>query len=1321
MEPEISEHTAPAAAGSATPPQEQITHDPIDPQQELSSPPYNSYSHHRSPRTEELNRSMLHSWPSSASASASAYGPGQVDSGVLKGQITAHQQQQGRAEHSLKGSGNYANPCTPQQGLHSVTPLTPLSSASRVKTVNCIYTPPRLDSQLLASPWPGYGWAAGQAPSPTRAGGTSAPLSLAPYWHATSSPIPYPSGSLTSYHSGCRLSSPSMQSLRLLPLPQQHSHNGVSPVQLSCSNLGHENSFPTAASSCASPGNIGVVHSAILDAPLQVSLMPPPYHDDRPLFSFSNSIVQSAPFTRTLPTSSSRTQSIYHDAMIDLAYHKDKVDNPLAAVLFDGARPAVSGGAANSHDTNPVRGSDITSSFGNAAATGSSFNGHLYNSAVSALMEDGFVGKAEILVSMGSMDWWRLERPSSANLSLVDQLTGRPGDRRTGSLGIHMNVLDNENEDIRFSEEEEDEMERARQSFNRTPRALASTGRDTQTSAIVIPAADIEGPTSEIFDGASLPAPLDHTARPDRTDGKTATLSLPVSILAYSDDATTMDATTAVTAPSHGRAVEIATPLVNLPLRPNGRPTTPAGAPAIALAGRGIHDFHLFMPSPIDQGAPVFGGMRDSVTRNSSSEPSTSTLSLVPAVGMWQASPTIFSAWHSLDLVPTAEFRTAHSLQDLLEMLRLLQSDIDNVYNEVSLTEQLVRRGIRSTLSMLLQLITELVHSVALAASEASDGMKESTASAEQAASYVQLQVDLTAAAASCDKPLRAAIDAVKREQENLEPLLFTTMLARGAIGSLLQFLEKPYVAAKTPSGTTTTTIPTLNEVCAPSKQHGGCNSSAYASTGLAVTPLTPERIEELMGNKTLQEELNSKWPQFTSTYNRQVLRYLCLRALYVALNRDDNSAGELATEQQGCCTTIDADAPATASTTLETVVSAWVEEQVLLWTAQQPTITPKYCHATSANPTFDDADRVAVREGLCGALPSFERVAEVLSVYRDGEVWRWWYSLLSHAMLCNFHVRENKRIFSYVEKQLLDSSAASAVAMRNVLARQEVTVEEVEEELEKVELELSTMEESGKAQRVTILQRILRRIFVFALVSSVQRTLGKDTPVLGSQLATYVQLQRKPLVDVEAQLSAHHTECTTHVKHIHTFVSHFPGTATAAQPSSQSQLWTLCRTTTASGVCNHMNQTHLSLISSLSPDLQPDDTFFQWNSPTVASLEVLFTHPKIDKGTMDRSEGVPTVTTTATGAYTDGSGADRARAAAALIRDLTTRLVATVQSLCTLLQSDVDITEAHEMFCTSPTKMCAPSTRALRRLQASLAETNQCIRACMASLHIVD
>ncbi|CAJ1992492.1 protein of unknown function - conserved [Leishmania donovani] len=1302
MEPEKCEASAAAAAGSETPPQAHTIRDPIDPRQELVSPSSNNDSYYHSLRAEDQSRGVLSSLPSSANASASTYGPGQADFGVSKGHTAAFQQPQGRAEHTVKGSFNHANPKAPQQRMQGSTPLTPPPPTSTVKTVNCIYTPLHLDSQLLASPWPGYGWPAVHAPSPTRAGGASAAVPLASYWNANSSPMPYPSGSPTAYNSGCRIISPSIQSLRLVPPHQQHGNDGASPAQLSFSNLGHDNSFLAASSSFASPSSLGVVHSTILDAPLQVSLMPPPYRGDRPLFSFGNSIMQSAPFTHTLPTSTSRGRSIYLDAMMELAHHKSEVDNPLAAV---------GSGASYGHDTNPLRGSGITSSFGDVAAAGGPSDAHLCSFAVSASSEDVSVSNTEILVGMGNVDWRRLERPSPGNSSLVDQVTARSGIQRTGSLGSHANTLDNESDGIDFGDEGEDGTEKARQSFNRTPEALASTGRGTQAAVAVATAADLGQAASQTFGEASLPAPLEHTAHPDGAKGKEGGFSLPASALACSDGSGTMAAAASVTALSRGRACEIATPLVNLPLRPSIGPTSPASASAVATAGRAIYDLHLFTPSPVDQGVHVFGTMRDSATRNSPSEQSTSTLSLIPAVGVWQASPAIMSAWHSSNLTPTTALSTAHALRDLLEMLRLLQSDIENVGNQLSVYEQMVRRWIRNTLSMLLLLTTELAHSVALAVMEVPEG------AADQAAAYTRLQVDIAAAAASCNEPLHATIDAVKREQANLEPVLLTTMLARGAIASLLQFLERPYVTARAQSGATTATTRMLNGMCAPSKQCGG--RGPYGPAAPAVTPLTPERIEELMDNKILQEELNINWPQFRSSYNRQVLRYLCLRVLYVALSRDDSSVGDVATEQQGCRTTTDADAPATASTALETVVSAWVEGQVLQWTAQQPAITLQHRHATPTDSKLDDADGAAVREGLCGELPSFERIAEVFSVFGESEGWRWWYNLLGDAMSCNLHVRDSRRIYDYVEKQLMDSPAAPAVAVRTALSLHEVKAKEVEVELEKVECRLSAMEESGKAQRVNILQHILRRIFVLSLVSSVQRTLGKDTPVSGAQLATYVQLQRKSLEDVEAQLSAHHTECTVHSKHIRTFVSLFPDTASAAQAPTQSRQWALSKSAAMSGMRTHTNQPQHGPFSRSSPDLQADDTPLQWNCPTVASLAVLLARPRPDSDAMHRREGFPAAT--AADANTEGSEEDRTRAAAALARDVATRLVATVQSLCALLQSDVDVTESHQAYCASPAKMSAPSTRALRRLQASLSEANHCIRVCITSLHTVD
>ncbi|KAG5468222.1 hypothetical protein LSCM1_02199 [Leishmania martiniquensis] len=1311
MESQEYEVSTASAGGPAASLQAQAIRELFGPRQELPSPLSNTNPHHQSLRTEELNRGISSSLPSSTSASTSAYGSGQADFGTSKGQTAAPQPRQERAEPTLKGCSSHVTPKAPQQCMHSTTPLSPPLPTSTVKAVNCIHTPLRLDSQLLTSPWSGYRWPAAQAPSPTRAVGSSVSVPLASYWNANSSPLPYPSGSPTTHSSGCRILSPSMQSLRQRLTHQQHVNDGASPAQLSFSNLGHDSSLLAASSSSVSAGNVGVVHSAILDAPLQVSLIPPPYRDERPIFSFGNSIMQSAPFTHTLAASASRSHSIYRDTMMELAHFEREVDNPLAPAHLDGTRAPTMGSAILGNNTNPLRSSGATASLGSVTAAGELPNVHLCSTAVPGSSEDAPVGNTDILVGLGTVDWRHLEQPLPANSSLMDQLGGPASHQETESLGSHLNALDNESDDIDFGGEGE-VMTKARQRFNGTPEELDSTRRGAQAAATVTTAADLEEPTSQTFGEANVPALLDHTARPNGANGMAGDISLPTNALAYGDSACSMADTVPVTAASREGAGEIATPLLNLPLRSSIRPTTPAGAPAVGATGRVTHDFHLFMPSPIDQGAHVFGAMRDGVARNSPSEQSTSILSLVPAVGVWQASPAIMSAWHSSNLTPTVAVSPAHTLRDLLEMLRLLQSDIDNVYSQVSVSEQVVRRWIRSTLTMLLQLMAELMQSVALAANEAADGGKESAAAAEKASTYAQLRDDISAAAASCNESLRATVVAIKREQENLDPLLLTTMLARGAIGSLLQFLERPSVISMTQSATHTRTP---KGISAPSKQCG--SGGACGSASPASLPLTPERVEELMDNKALQDDLSSKWPQLASTYNRHVLRYLCLRALYVALSRNDCSEDNLAAERQGCRATTDTDAHAAAPTVLEKVVSAWVNDAALQWAARQPNITHQHRYTLSTTPTLDDDDGAAMREGLCGELPPFECVAEVFSVFSSSESWRWWYSLLNHVMSCNFNVRENKCIFDYVERQLMNSSAAPAMAVRAALASHEVSLEQVEEELEKVELELSAMEESAKAQRVNILQRVLRRIFVLALVSSVQRTLGKDTSVAAAQLATYVQLQRKSLEDVEAQLSAHHAECAIHVKHIRTFLSIFHDAVSGTQPLFPSQPWALGRAAAASGMRTYTNQPHLSLISNSSPDLQSEDALFQWNSPAVVSLAVLLARPRSDNDAVERSESMPM----ATEGPADSSEEDRTRAAAALARDVATRLVATVQSLCVLLQSGVGVTETHKIYCTSPAKMSAPSTRALRRLQASLSEANHCIRVCMTALRIAD
>ncbi|KAG5493917.1 hypothetical protein JKF63_01749 [Porcisia hertigi] len=1240
---------------------------------------------HPSLRTGELNRGAPNAWLQAANASATQSVSGVYNLGLSKRQVDPHLQRHGRAEHTLHGSRNHAHPKALQQRPQSATPLTPALSTSTVKTVKCICTPLRLDSQVLASPWPGHGWPPGQTP--------------------------------TAHNSGCRIISPSLPSSRpSLPF-QQYGNDGNSPAQLSFSNLGHENSFLTASSSFVSPSNNGVMHSAILDAPLQVSLAPPPHRDDRPLFSFGNSIMQSFPFTPTLPSSASRGHSIYRDAMMELA-RKNEVETPLATALFDGARvaasAAIAGSAAYNYKAKPVRGSGTPSSFGNAVASGASPNAHLYNGAVSASSENASVGNREMLADVWAVDWRRFERPSPASSSLMGHLTERFHHRAAVSPGADASIFGSERVAFNLSE---DEYEKTPQCCDRTPEVLSSTGRDTQNEVVKVIAAETEGPPSPSFAEQTMPALLDQTVRPREANVKPVTFVEPEFSPAHSDSSSTIAATTSVTAPSLGKSSEITASLVNLSQLSKNRPSTPASASAVATAGRGTNDLHLFMPSPTDQYPHVFGTLRDSAARKSPSEQSTSILSLVPAPGVWQAAPTMMSAWHSLNPTPPAALGTAHSLRDLLEVLRLLQSDMENVCHEVPVSEHVVRRWVRSTLGLLLQLTAELLHSVDLAGEEALEGTGEPTIT------YTELKAEMTAAAASNGASLHATIEAVEREQENMEPLLLTTMLARGAIASLLQLLSKNCVTARQQSATGTATRASIVSYTPPKQCSTSCSGGGggYNAPPQNVALLTPEKIEELMDKKTLHEELNSNWPKFTSAYNRHVLRYFCLRALYASCIGKDGGAVVAATEKKRCRTTTHADAAAFSPTPLNTLVSGWVEEQVLHWTAQHTLITPQQRHATTTTTcTHHDLDEPALRESLCWELPSFERVAEVFSSFRDGEGWRWWYSVLDHAMSCNFHVRENKRFFDYAERKLMSSSSAPTRAVQSALAHHEVTLGEIQEALEEAEVKLSAMEESGKAQRVNILQRILRRIFVLSLVASVQRTHDKDMPVTGAQLASYVHLQRKSLAEVEAQLSAHHAECSAHIKHIRTFLSLFPGEASAVRPLSESPQWTPGRSSAASGKRAHRSQPHLSVLSNSTPDMRSDHPCLQWYSPTIVSLAVLLARPRTENDAIDCSDGDP-LTATATDMCMDSSAEDRTRTVVSLARDLTARSATTVQGLCTLLQSDTNGAGAHKMYQNPPARMSAPSTRALRRLQASLSEANQCIRLCMTSLRSLD
>ncbi|KAK7200797.1 hypothetical protein NESM_000138000 [Novymonas esmeraldas] len=1380
MEPESHVPSAAAARASSVSPTLNI-HDPIDPAHgDFASPLYNNVDLcGSSPLAGELNRAHPSSLSSSANSSAALPTPGMASFGVFKATAGLQQRQQfqhqqplhSRTERSLNGSSNRANPkmvSLPQQQqqqqqqqeqqqqllqrTHGVSPPSPVSAAT-LRAVPSGYTPLRLDSQLLASPWPGGTWSAGHVPSPTRHISSSAPIPLTSCWNANASPPPYPCGSPTVYSGAYCIVSPSTQSLRLLPPQHVYSNDGASPVQLSISNLGHDNSFLAAPSCTASPGTAGAVHSAILDAPLQVSLVPPPHRDDWPLFSFGTSIMQSAPYTPTLQTPTSRGLSIYHDTMIELACHKSEVDNPLSAALQDSSRVSASAAATatTTGGAGPVAAARTITTTTTTTAAAASTRGQLFQCAVSAMSDEASASNTEILASMGTLDWQRLGRPSPTSPTLHDQLTSRPGDRPASSLGSNVAAAaDDDDDDEEYEDEEEEqrnELEVQRGRANSTPEALASTGRDMQgvAAAAAAAAADTDEPSLGMFEEPAQQAALSETARPTSVDRRAGTASLSLSTLAYSElagkaaassSSAAATATTPIANTLRGVSGQMATPLLHHPPRSTFRPHTPSGVAAV----RSTHDFHVFMPSPIDQGAHVFGAVRDSAPRTSSSEQSASTLSLAPGLAAWQTSPTLLTVLHSTNRTPTATPGAASSLRDLLEVLRLLQSDIDNVFGRVAASEHVVRRWITSTLSRLLQLTAELVHSASLAALQVADEAKEPGTEGTRAATFAKLRDDIAATAASCGETLRKTIAAVRRDQEHLEPLLLTSMLARGPIASLLQWLEKPLVTAKaahqTPSTTTSTTTTSATEATLPSLQ-GNSAPAAVTASATAAAPLTPERIDKLMDGHVLAEELDTAWPHFVHTYNRQVLRYHSLRAVYVLLSSKEDTAGDGAAEQRsdgrrrnrtsnstGGDVPFDATTVAASAGVLEGCVETWVDEQMEHWaTYLQPPMAPSQRHrdATLSKPAVDeDGGGAEVRESLCSALPSFKDVTEVLNGACEGDGWRWWYGVLSRAMSCRLHAREDARHFERVKAQLSGASS-EATAVRAALARHALAAEEVEAALEAAEARLSAMEEDGRARRLSILQRILRRMFVLGVVASVHGSLGKDAPVSAPQLAAHVQVHRKSLEEVEAQLGAHHAECIAHVRHIHSFLTLFSDDGCGASLPSRASQWPTHRAALADPR-SRASPSHLGLRSNSSLDQPSEDTVSRWNSPSVASLAaLLLVRPRPDRDVMQRSDSSAALSIAAADALTDGSDDDGTRAAAALVRDVTVRLATTVQSLCALLQSDADEAEAHKLSYASPAKLPAPSTRALRRLQASLSEAHHCTRVTMASLRLID
>jgi hypothetical protein len=1335
-------------AAKKDPPLSKLIRDPIDPRIDASeSASAQSTSQRSSPHGEEFNQASASSLGSQATtrsslaALSSHYGIPQTRPQHISGEPNTNI----RVSNNPTAHPKLPQIYSPQLRSSASGPLSP-PSMGKAKALNSIYTPLRLDSQLLSSPWPGnYQLPTPQlVPSPTRTVYSS-------YWNAASSPVPYPCGSPTTYSSGVRIVSPSAQSLRQQQQQHQHSNDGSSPVQLSISTLGRENSFTAAGTSgFASPNLTGMVHSAILDAPLQISLAPPPCGDDYPFFSFGNSILLSTPFTPTIQTPNSRGHSIYHDAVVELSQHRHELDNPLSAFHAGSVRQAghdgtplrLGGGAISSSSITPLT-ADVAEQLHQPSPRTTSEASFASGSGVSVLPK---------IADRSLMDWTKLRQTSPPSPRLPEPLTARPnacsdGDESKASAK-HAATAEE------VCGEADDSHSNSR---NSTPVAMPSNVDDTSNSPN--PVLGDEDAVARKQQQQLGGVDLNRTKRPHETNdhdvtgpgevsdeetNSAARVSLAEANLAYSEDHTkTSTAPAAGSTPPEregdGSALLIATPQTTFSHHQSTQqPNTPSVVLPAANVSFGVTDFHPFMPSPMDESSHGFAALRDGVTLHSPTEHSTSALSSVPNLGVWQASPVLFPMWHSLNVSPSTGPSLLTTLTDLLEVLRLLQSDVANVYNRVSVNEHTVRHWASGTLSALLHLVVDASHSAKLAAAEE----VETAATAEsqqEGLNYAQLCAQLQSGAASCVEELRNTLPFMQRDRDVLEPLLLTSMLARRAITALLRSLEKSYLRTESQSTTMTTTT------AAAAAQHPGSHDRAVTKTSTATNntsvpatrrissvapvaaPLTAERVDVLMDSNVLAKELGGEWHQFASDYNHQLLRYLFLRVVYGQLNRDDgisvgcgnsraaSAAGGSATSSQrdiavpsahGAGSSGNDKSSNSSTTTLRAIEAAWAEDQLKRWSVIFSPNTVKTADrkdARKGDPAreVDEAGTQLFREAACQEFPTYDVVAETFSSFREGECWRCWYTLLGQMMECTFNAQEKKELFEYVEKQFLHSPSPSASAALHAIGVGEITLEQVEEALDRAEAALTTLEEQGKTRRLTILQLLLHRIFVLGVVSSVQRALGKDAIVSDAQLATFAQVQRKSLEDVETQLIAEHAERQAHIKCIHAFVSLF------SKPTSSS-----ASATHPAGL-HGASETHL-LRGTATPSTPSPDPL--WNISSVGSLAFLLTGTPSHSSATERSHN-----TVDNSRSEEEEAHKRARDALALAREVCTRAMEATRNLCVLLQSDVDVdvTESKHNYSVAPTKVQVPSTRALRRLQASLIETHRSVTLCLASLHV--
>lgn len=1321
------------AAATRDPSLNKTVRDPIDPRRDASeSASAHSVSPRSSPHGEELNQASNSSPVSQAAVRSpylalhSHYGNQQPYPLHISGQPNANMQASSNVTVHAKRPQIYS----PQLRTSSNWPLSPLSTGMS-KAVSAMYAPLRLDSQLQGSPWSGFyqPLTTQSMPSPTRAtnGGAGAAANSS-YWNATPSPVPYPCGSPTGYSSGIRIMSPSSQSLRQQQ-QQLHGNDDSSPTQLSFSAIGREASSLSggaSASAFASPGATGTAHSAILDAPLQVSLVPPPRRDDYPYFSFGNSIMQSTPFTPTVQTPTSRSHSIYHDTMMELSQHRQELDNPLSLIHAEGTRAFGHDCAAASFagGSGAVSSASITPLFVEAATSPHSLPPRVTSE--TSFASGSGVAVPRKIVDGTLVDWTKLAQMSPPSPQLLEPLTARPTDHTDDNNATGTDAA------VKRAPHEEDVMDDShRGSRHGTPETPPSR---TDNAALD------DGDAFQQQQDGERSNPLNSTKPPHEARGNVvgpseasdAEMSISGAAMSPSDaDFVRGEADARAASPSsvkrchvgsNSNSLRIATPKKTLSRRHTAQPNTPGVAPAFANVPQGVADFHLFMPSPVDESSHGFAVQRDGLLmRHSPSEHSSTTLNVVPNCGVWQASPTLFSAWQPTSMPSSSASSVRAALSDLHEVLRLLQSDVANVSSRVSVNEHTVRQWIGCTLSALLRLTVEVLHSIQLsAAGEGESNGVNGKAAPEQTLAFAQLRDKIQSGAMNCVETLRDTVSAVQRDRDVLEPMLLTSMLAHGAVTSLLHCLEKAYThsdsqptataAAKhtdshDAAATTTTTITASN---IPANRR-------IPTAAPVPAPLAADRIDELMDSDTLARELGGEWPQFTSDYNRKLLRYLLLRVLYAQLSSDDGRSdgvgvgrgttdggsqhGSPAPSSQKSGYSSSSTASGNATTTaLHKIESAWVDDQLKRWSASKT--DRKGAPASDAAASADEATTHLFREALCQDFPSYDVVSDVFSSFREGKCWRCWYALLDQMMECTFHVRDRKDLYDCVEWEFLHAPSPSASAALHAISAGQITREQVEDALEKVEVSLASLEEQGRARRVAILQLILRRIFVLGVVSSVHRALSKDAIVSDAQLATFVQVQRKSLEEVEAQLTAEHAEGSTHIKCIRAFVSCI---SDASQDVSKASAVMLDGAAEAHG-----------LTGPATPPMPPPSDS-QWNTTAVGPLAALLMAARSRSSTTERSDD----DSESTRSEDEEELQKRICEALDLVDDVMTRVLDTIQTLCVLLHSDVAATEAKRDYNVDPTKIAAPSTRALRRLQASLVESHHSVMLCLASLHL--